>query len=173
MQLKKMLKGLALGLSVMIIAACSSTSQQSASDGSDDGLTDTSTGINVSGGNLTPEQQMLLQMQQLQRNNTVYFDLDKYNISDEFVSMLDQHAVFLRDRPDFSVTVEGYTDERGTPEYNIVLGERRANAVKMYLQGRGVPASQISIISYGKEEPAVLGHSEEAYAKNRRAILVY
>ncbi|MGL4959463.1 MAG: OmpA family protein, partial [Plesiomonas sp.] len=73
----------------------------------------------------------------------------------------------------YKVVVEGHADERGTPEYNIALGERRASAVKMYLQGRGVNAEQVSIVSYGKEKPAVLGHTEDAYAKNRRAVLVY
>ena len=87
--------------------------------------------------------------------------------------MLDAHAAFLRNNPSYKVTVEGHADERGTPEYNIALGERRANAVKMYLQGKGVSADQISIVSYGKEKPAVLGHDEAAYAKNRRAVLVY
>ncbi len=65
--------------------------------------------------------------------------------------MLDAHANFLRSNPSYKVTVEGHADERGTPEYNIALGERRANAVKMYLQGKGVSADQISIVSYGKE----------------------
>ncbi|MGQ7179132.1 peptidoglycan-associated lipoprotein Pal, partial [Escherichia coli] len=83
------------------------------------------------------------------------------------------HANFLRSNPSYKVTVEGHADERGTPEYNISLGERRANAVKMYLQGKGVSADQISIVSYGKEKPAVLGHDEAAYSKNRRAVLVY
>ena len=87
--------------------------------------------------------------------------------------MLDAHANFLRSNPSYKVTVEGHADERGTPEYNIALGERRANAVAKYLQALGVPVSQISIVSYGEEKPLVLGQGEEAYAKNRRAVLVY
>ncbi len=87
--------------------------------------------------------------------------------------MLDAHAAFLRNNPSYKVTVEGHADERGTPEYNIALGERRANAAKMYLQGKGVNGEQISIVSYGKEKPAVLGHTEADYAKNRRAVIVY
>lgn len=112
-----------------------------------------------------PKRQARLQMQQLQQNNIVYFDLDKYDIRSDFAAMLDAHANFLRSNPSYKVTVEGHADERGTPEYNIALGERRANAVKMYLQGKGVSADQISIVSYGKEKPAVLGHDEAAYAK--------
>lgn len=177
MQLNKVLKSLALA-SVMVIAACSS-SQNSGSDATDDSLpgtsidTDANTDINTNSIDVNKERLLTLQLQQLQQNDTVYFALDKYNIDQNFSKILDQHAAFLRDHPDYNVTVEGYTDERGTPEYNIALGERRANAVKMYLQGSGVSASQISIISYGKEKPAVLGHDEAAYAKNRRAIIVY
>ena len=109
----------------------------------------------------------------MMKNNIVYFGLDKYDVSSDYAQMLDAHAAFLRNNPSYKVTVEGHADERGTPEYNIALGERRANAVKMYLQGKGVGADQISIVSYGKEKPAVLGHDEAAYAKNRRAVLVY
>ncbi|MCP6423615.1 OmpA family protein, partial [Klebsiella pneumoniae] len=77
-------------------------------------------------------------MQQLQQNNIVYFGLDKYDVASDYAQMLDQHAAFLRGNPSYKVTIEGHADERGTPEYNIALGERRASAVKMYLQGKGV-----------------------------------
>lgn len=173
MQLNKVLKGLMIALPVMAIAACSSNKNAS-NDGSEGGmLNGAGTGMDSNGsGNMSSEEQARLQMQQLQ-NNIVYFDLDKYDIRSDFAAMLDAHANFLRSNPSYKVTVEGHADERGTPEYNISLGERRANAVKMYLQGKGVSADQISIVSYGKEKPAVLGHDEAAYAKNRRAVLVY
>ena len=171
MQLNKVLKGLMLALPVMAIAACSSH-KNNTSDQSGEGMMGAGTGMNGSG-NMSSEEQARLQMQQLQQNNIVYFDLDKYDIRSDFAAMLDAHANFLRSNPSYKVTVEGHADERGTPEYNISLGERRANAVKMYLQGKGVSADQISIVSYGKEKPAVLGHDESAYAKNRRAVLVY
>ena len=112
-------------------------------------------------------------LEQMQEINTVYFDFDKYNIKSEFAKALDSHAEFLISHPSFNIVIEGHADERGTPEYNIALGERRALAVKSYLQGRGVSAMQISIKSFGKEKPAVLGHDETSYAKNRRAVLVY
>ncbi|EEU8046633.1 peptidoglycan-associated lipoprotein Pal [Salmonella enterica subsp. enterica serovar Kentucky] len=174
MQLNKVLKGLMIALPVMAIAACSSNKNAS-NDGSEGGmLNGAGTGMDSNGsGNMSSEEQARLQMQQLQQNNIVYFDLDKYNIRSDFAAMLDAHANFLRSNPSYKVTVEGHADERGTPEYNISLGERRANAVKMYLQGKGVSADQISIVSYGKEKPAVLGNDEAAYAKNRRAVLVY
>ncbi len=169
MQLNKVLKGLLLALPVLAVAACSSNKS---ANNNQSGM-GAGTGTENGSSNLSSEEQARLQMQELQRNNIVYFGLDKYDVSSEFAQMLDAHAAFLRNNPSYKVTVEGHADERGTPEYNIALGERRANAVKMYLQGKGVSADQISIVSYGKEKPAVLGHDEAAYAKNRRAVLVY
>ena len=165
MQLNKVLKGLMLALPVMAVAACSSNKSN---DNADQMINS-----GDSKGSMSAEEQARMMMQELQKNNIVYFGFDKYDIQPEFAQMLDAHAAFLRDNPSYKVVVEGHADERGTPEYNIALGERRANAVKMYLQGRGVNADQISIVSYGKEKPAVLGHTEDAYAKNRRAVLVY
>ncbi|WP_074012705.1 peptidoglycan-associated lipoprotein Pal [Candidatus Sodalis sp. SoCistrobi] len=168
----KGLKGLMLAVPVMAIAACSS--HKSANNGDESAMgAGAGTGMDMNGNNGSSDEQARLQMQELQRNNIVYFDLDKYDIRSDFAQMLDAHANFLRSNPSYKVTVEGHADERGTPEYNIALGERRANAVKMYLQGKGVSADQIAIVSYGKEKPAVLGHDESAYAKNRRAVLVY
>ncbi|QKJ86422.1 peptidoglycan-associated lipoprotein Pal [Paramixta manurensis] len=171
MQLNKVLKGLMLALPVIAVAACSSHKNNN-NDQTNGAGADGAYG-NGANGNMSSEEQARLQMQELQKNNIVYFDLDKYDIRSDFAQMLDAHAAFLRSNPSYKVTVEGHADERGTPEYNIALGERRATAVKMYLQGKGVSADQISIVSYGKEKPAVLGHDEAAYAKNRRAVLVY
>ena len=173
MQLNKVLKGLMLALPVIAVAACSS--HKNNNNDQTNGMGDDANGSMNSGmnGNMSSDEQARLQMQELQRNNIVYFGLDKFDIQSEFAQMLDSHATFLRNNPSYKVTVEGHADERGTPEYNIALGERRATAVKMYLQGKGVSADQISIVSYGKEKPAVLGHDEAAYAKNRRAVLVY
>jgi peptidoglycan-associated lipoprotein len=172
MQLNKVLKGLMLALPVIAVAACSSHKNNNNDQTNGMGMGDGSnSGMNS--GNMSSDEQARLQMQELQKNNIVYFGLDKFDIQSEFAQMLDAHANFLRSNPSYKVTVEGHADERGTPEYNISLGERRATAVKMYLQGKGVSADQISIVSYGKEKPAVLGHDESAYAKNRRAVLVY
>ncbi|ERH63362.1 MULTISPECIES: peptidoglycan-associated lipoprotein Pal [Pantoea] len=172
MQLNKVLKGLMLALPVIAVAACSShkNNNNDQTGMGADGAYGAGAGQN---GNMSSDEQARLQMQQLQQNNIVYFGLDKYDVQSEYAQMLDQHAAFLRSNPSYKVTIEGHADERGTPEYNIALGERRANAVKMYLQGKGVSADQMSIVSYGKEKPAVLGHDEAAYAKNRRAVLVY
>ena len=108
-----------------------------------------------------------------QRYNTVYFGFDRYNIEGEYQTLLDAHAAYLTATPAAKVLVEGNADERGTPEYNIALGQRRADAVKNFLAAKGVQAGQVSTVSYGEEKTAVLGHDEAAYSKNRRAVLAY
>ena len=83
-----------------------------------------------------------------------------------------KQAAWLQKYPNVRVTVEGHCDERGTREYNLALGDRRANSAKNYLVARGVSASRITVISYGKERPAALGSDEASYAQNRRAVTV-
>lgn len=166
MQLNKVVKSLILIVPLFTLVACPSTNNMD--DGYGNGA-----GSNGSGGYMTDAQRMQAQLEELQRQNIVYFGFDKYDVSSEYAQILDAHAMFLRANPSYKIVIEGHADERGTPEYNIALGERRASAVQMYLQGKGVPANQMSIVSYGKEKPAVLGHDESAYAKNRRAVLVY
>jgi peptidoglycan-associated lipoprotein len=100
----------------------------------------------------------------------VFFAFDRSDITPESQQILERQADWLRRYPNVTVTVEGHCDERGTREYNLALGERRAQAVKNVLVALGIPASRISTISYGKERPAVVGSSEEAYAQNRRAV---
>lgn len=175
MLLNKALKNLILAVPVIAVVACSShRDNNDAQDLFDvDGTDKVDGNFNAGGMNDSNAESAALQMQQLQQNNIIYFGLDKYDILPDFAQVLDKHAELLRSNPSFRVTIEGHADERGTPEYNISLGERRANAVKMYLQGRGVAEDQMSIVSYGKEKPAVLGHDEAAWSKNRRAVLVY
>jgi peptidoglycan-associated lipoprotein len=103
----------------------------------------------------------------------IYFDFDKSTIRAEFYDTLRAHAAYLVAHPSTNLTIEGHCDERGSREYNIGLGERRANAVKQFLVAEGVNAAQINTISYGEERPEALGHNEAAWAKNRRAVLVY
>lgn len=103
----------------------------------------------------------------------VYFEFDQASLGDSAQEVLDQHAKYLLGGSDRIITVEGHCDERGTRDYNLALGERRADVVRRYLIGAGVPGSQIEIVSYGEERPDDPGHTEEAWAKNRRAVLVY
>ncbi len=103
----------------------------------------------------------------------IYFDFDSYTVKPEFQSVLDAHARFLKSHTATRVTLEGNTDERGGREYNLALGQKRADAVRRALGLLGVPESQMEAVSFGKEKPAVQGSSEDAYAKNRRVELTY
>lgn len=99
---------------------------------------------------------------------TVYFDFDKYNLRIDAKAGLDHNYELLKKFPDAIVKIEGHCDERGTVEYNLSLGEKRAKAAQDYLIGLGIAPNRISIISYGKERPVEPGHNEKAWAKNRR-----
>lgn len=99
---------------------------------------------------------------------TVYFDLDSYDIRPDAKPLLAEAAKVLRQFPQVSLRLEGHCDERGTAEYNLALGERRANAVREYLVSQGVERARLVAVSFGKERPAGQGHDEAAWAKNRR-----
>lgn len=103
---------------------------------------------------------------------TVYFDYDAFTLSDQARDALAQNADILKKRKGARVQLEGHTDERGSDEYNLALGEKRAAAAKKYLTAMGVPGDSLSIITYGEEKPAAQGSSEEAWAKNRRVEFV-
>lgn len=105
-------------------------------------------------------------------SDRVFFAYDSAVLDASAQKVLERQAQFLSKNTRVTVTVEGHCDERGTREYNLALGERRANAVKSYLVNSGVAANRVTTISYGKERPAVAGHSEEAYSENRRAVTV-
>ena len=175
MRLNKVLKGLLIALPVLAVTACSSSDDAANASGSTEtNQTQTAEGTVVSpidqNGQLTEQE---LKEQALRESQTIYFAFDNATIAGDYEEMLAAHAAYLSKNPALKVTVEGHADERGTPEYNIALGERRATAVAKYLQALGVQADQISIVSYGEEKPLLLGQSEDVYAKNRRAVLVY
>jgi peptidoglycan-associated lipoprotein len=102
----------------------------------------------------------------------VFFETDQYDLDDRDRSTLDAQAAWLQQNTGVRVTIEGHADERGTREYNLALGDRRANAAKNYLAARGVSAGRMTVISYGKERPEALGSDEDAWAQNRRAVTV-
>lgn len=103
----------------------------------------------------------------------IYFDLNSDTVKEEDRSTVSAHAKHLADNPDEVVTLEGHADERGSSEYNLALGERRANAVRQLLLAEGATAKQIQTVSYGEEKPADTGHDESAWDLNRRVELVY
>ncbi len=102
----------------------------------------------------------------------VYFDLDSYDVRSDAMPVLDAQAAWLRQYPNVKVRIEGNCDERGTREYNLALGARRANAVRDYLASRGVASSRITTLSWGKERPVDPGSSEDAWARNRNGHTV-
>lgn len=102
----------------------------------------------------------------------VFFNYDSSDIDEQNRTVLDANAQFLQEHPTWVVTIEGHCDERGTPEYNLGLGERRALAARQYLLELGLPLSRLRTVSYGKEFPFDPGHNENAWAKNRRAHFV-
>lgn len=105
-------------------------------------------------------------------SDTVHFATDSSDVDQPGQQILTKQAIWLRRYPNVRVTVEGHCDERGTREYNLALGDRRANAAKTFLVNAGVPAARIAVISYGKERPVAVGSDEDAYAQNRRAVTV-
>jgi peptidoglycan-associated lipoprotein len=104
---------------------------------------------------------------------SVYFDYDKFVIKPEFQAMIEAHAKYLVDHPQASVKLEGNADDRGSHEYNLALGQKRAVAVRAAMSVLGVSDKQIETISYGMEKPRALGHDEASWAENRRADIVY
>ena len=106
------------------------------------------------------------------QGDRVFFDTDQYDLDDRDRSTLDAQAGWLQRNGGVRITIEGHADERGTRDYNLALGDRRANAAKNYLAARGVSPSRMTVISYGKERPEALGSDETAWAQNRRAVTV-
>lgn len=144
-------------LSVLAVTACSSTS----------GTKETSATQTVNETEQT-DSQMSDAARQALATTVFYFDFNSDSLSAEDRATLVYHAVKLKGSTDLSARLEGHASEEGTREYNIALGERRANAVAMFLMANGVARSQIEVVSYGEEQPVDTGSTEEARAKNRR-----
>ncbi len=107
------------------------------------------------------------------RQRVIHFDFDQYTVKPEYQAVIACHAKYLRDRPSARQNLEGHTDERGSREYNMGLGERRGNAVSSALQGAGGSASQLTVVSYGEERPLCTESTEACWAQNRRVEIVY
>ena len=109
---------------------------------------------------------------QMMGQDTIYFDTDRYNIDSPDAAALSAQAQWLMKYPAKRANLEGHCDERGTREYNLALGERRANAAKNYLATLGVDPARLNTVSYGKERPAALGSDEASWSRNRRAVTI-
>jgi peptidoglycan-associated lipoprotein len=189
MQFSKITKGLLIAIPALMLTACGSssvvndeskaaTTNQSTDAPQASAMGQNASAVEVNTVDTVDEVQTVEEMQQakfdaLRQEQTVYFDFDDSKVDAKYLELLQAHADYLIKNPNQTVMVEGHCDERGTPEYNIALGERRAKAVSQYLQNLGVLQSQISTVSYGEEKPLDLSRTQEGFAKNRRAVLVY
>ena len=184
MRFNNIVKSLAIALPLTILSACSSnsdtdeqsqvdTNAQITQNAEDARKAQEAVQVTAAKRAAEIEEQKRQELAQLRSEHIVYFDFDVSNVSEQYSAILDAHAKFLNANSDVKVLIEGHADERGTPEYNIALGERRAKSVETYLENMGVDASQLTVVSYGEEKPMVKDRSENAFTKNRRAVLVY
>jgi peptidoglycan-associated lipoprotein len=170
---------------LLLIAACETTPEESAdSTGSGDSAESTDSGVTAESTDAMDES-MDAKVEPEERGpvpgsdedfyslgDRVFFDFDKFNLKAAARRVLERQADWLNTYANVSITIEGHCDERGTREYNLALGERRANAVKNYMIALGVDPGRISTISYGKERPDALGSNEAAWSQNRRGVSV-
>ncbi len=151
-------KALAMFSAVLLLAACETAPNANGGAGGAGGAAGDGTGAT---GQLAKDV-----------GDRVFFDFDSSVINADGQSTLKTQSEYLKKNSSLNVTIEGHCDERGTREYNLALGERRASAAKKYLVSLGIDASRIQTISYGKERPAVVGSDESAWSQNRRAVTV-
>ena len=163
----KLITSVVLGLALVATAGCT---KKRIADVPPGPITDTGPLDNSSGEELSNA--LNEQFKREVMSNTVLFGFDQYDIDPEARRILDSQAQWLNAHPAARITIEGHADERGTREYNLGLGDRRANAAKNYLAARGVSAMRINTVSYGKERPVALGSDEGSWAQNRRAVTI-
>lgn len=153
-------------------AADAAGSGASSSSSSDTSVSSTSSDSSASSASSSASAAMTPAEELIKIGDKVYFEYDSSALSDESKATLAAQAAFLKANPSVRITVEGHCDERGTREYNLALGERRASAARDYLVAQGINNARIKIISYGKERPAFIGSNPYAYSKNRRAVSI-
>ena len=158
---------LAIVAATFLLAACETASQVSGDSASTSASnTASSSSASSSAAEKTPAEKLA------QVGDTVNFDFDSAELTVSARSTLNRQAAFLSLNPDLMIVIEGHADERGTREYNLALGDRRATAVRDYLVAKGINSARVRSVSYGKERPVVAGSDEAAWAKNRRAATV-
>ncbi len=160
---------------VLFVAACAtkpkdsadssgSGSSSSGSDVSSEGTLSETTGSGIVSGS---QEDLIVNV-----GDRVFFGYDSSDLDSDALELLQDQVAWLKQNSDVAVTIEGHCDERGTREYNLALGEKRAQAVKNYLIGLGINPDRVSTISYGKERPAVVGSNDGAWAQNRRSVTI-
>ena len=169
------IKLLASALLVFFLAACSTTPKDTA-DSSGSGSTSTSSDVSSSAETETTESASIEPGSQedliVNVGDRVFFNYDSAELDNDAQELLQDQVAWLKQYSDVSVIIEGHCDERGTREYNLALGEKRAQSVKNYLISLGISADRVSTISYGKERPAVVGSNDGAWAQNRRSVTI-
>lgn len=159
---------------LVLVAGCSSTPKDTGSLSTDSDLTATETmnapgpGVDAMQGAAPGTQQDLV----VNVGDRVFFGYDKYDLTSEARATIEKQAQWLKTYPHLNISIEGHCDERGTREYNLALGEKRAMTVRNYLVALGVESGRVQTISYGKERPAVTGSDETSWAQNRRGVVV-
>ena len=160
---------------VLFVAACATTPKDSAyssgsgssssgSDVSSEGTITETVGSGIGSGS---QEDLIVNV-----GDRVFFGYDSSDLDSDALELLQDQVAWLKQNSDVTVTIEGHCDERGTREYNLALGEKRAQAVKNYLIGLGINPDRVSTISYGKERPAVVGSNDGAWAQNRRSVTI-
>ncbi|WP_430462017.1 peptidoglycan-associated lipoprotein Pal [Thalassolituus sp. LLYu03] len=179
MQTTALYKTLGLAFGAMLMTACASKGDIDSGAGASSEPTATEqqadgNGVNAAGVNGESLQAQAAEAQAALLEQTVfYFDFDQSSIKSDSKTALMAHAAYLAGNSAARVVLEGHADERGTVEYNLALGERRAMAVRRFLMANGASADQLKVVSFGEERPAVMGSNEAAYAKNRRVEVKY
>lgn len=171
-------------LTLAVLAGCSSTGPEQPAAPTEDKSPTAPTGPSVSpvappsvdGKKMTAEEALLAQLKDPNSplsKRIIYFDYDSYVIKDSYASLISAHAKFLTANPKFKMLIQGNTDERGSREYNLALGQKRAEAVKRALMLLGVQEAQLESVSLGEEKPRMVGSDEASYAENRRSEMLY
>ncbi|MFQ5785111.1 MAG: peptidoglycan-associated lipoprotein Pal [Alphaproteobacteria bacterium] len=177
------IKFVSLFAALLLVAACETAPEETASTAGEGGATaaQAESGISTAPATAQPSAEVspvagptpgTQEDLVLNVGDRVFFDFDKAVLKPAAQRTLERQATWLKQYSSVTITIEGHCDERGTREYNLALGERRATAAKNFLVALGVNPSRVSTISYGKERPAALGHNEAAWSQNRRAVTV-
>lgn len=168
------IKLVGLMAALLLVAACETTPDGSSGSSNSSGNRSGAGAAGVDGGALKNPNAKPGSVEDFVDNvgDRVWFGFDSAELSDEGRATLDKQATWLKQYGSVSITVEGHCDERGTREYNLALGQKRASSVKKYLVASGVPDSRVETVSYGKERPEATGSNEEAWAQNRRGVSV-
>lgn len=164
------LKFLAVIGAMFLLAACGTSSEEGGTttgSGSAGGGGGSATTTSLAGPTSGSQEDLVVNV-----GDRVFFGFDRFDLTAEARATLDRVAAWLDTNPSVTLTIEGHADERGTREYNLALGERRATAARNYLVSLGIASGRLSTVSFGEERPAVLGSNEEAWAQNRRAVFV-